>query len=199
MRSPFCPVPALVLAIPLMLGGPALAAVFKCKAPDGATIFQDSECAPGSQSLQPAKSSAGPAVDLTQPFEKRFKTPEEKDRVMAALKIAGLEIGLRKTIEVCKVHGAAFASGGQQVYDDWRNQHASAIATSEKLIERYTTIRERSDGFTEIGGLLDQAVQLRAANDPGRSQENCKSAPVKIRSFLTHRNTEIYSVVNKAR
>ena len=102
MRSPFCPVPALVLAIPLMLGGPALAAVFKCKAPDGATIFQDSECGPGSQPLQAPKAGNSPPVDLTQPLDKRFKTPEERDRLMAALKIAGLDLGMHKGIEFCK-------------------------------------------------------------------------------------------------
>jgi hypothetical protein len=190
---------SLVLALACAVVSPASARVFKCKGADGAIVFQDSECAPGSQSLQRAASGTGPAVDLTQAFEKRFKTPEERERVMAALKIAGLEMGMRKSIEVCKTHGTAYATGIQQVYDEWRNQHIIAITTSDKLIERYTTTRERADGFTEISSLLDQAVQLRAGNDPVRSQENCKNAPLKIRSFLTHRNTEIYSVVNKAR
>lgn len=199
MRSSSFFAASLVLALACSVSGPASARVFKCKGPDGAIVFQDSECAPGSQSMQPATSSSGPAVDLTQSFDKRFKTPEERERVMAALKIAGLEMGLRKSIEVCRAHGAAYATGIQQVYDEWRNQHVIAITTSDKLIERYTTTRERSDGFAEVSGLLDQAVQLRAGNDLARSQENCKNAPLKIRSFLTHRNTEIYSVVNKAR
>lgn len=187
-----------LLALACTVSAPASARVFKCKGPDGTIVFQDSECAAGSQSMQSA-TAAGPAVDLTQAFDKRFKTPEERERVMAALKIAGLELGLRKSIELCKTHGAAYATGIQQVYDEWRNQHAIAITTSDKLIERYTTARERSDGFGEVSGLLDQSIQLRAGNDTERSRENCKNAPVKIRSFLTHRNTEIYSVVNRAR
>ena len=59
MRSPCRPLPALVLALPLMVAGPALAGVFKCKGPDGTTIFQDSECGPASQSLQAPKAGTG--------------------------------------------------------------------------------------------------------------------------------------------
>lgn len=189
----------LIIALSCVLGGTASADVYKCKGPDGATIFQDSECGPGSQSLQVPKASTGPAVDLTQPFEKRFKTPEEKDRLMAALKIAGLEVGMRKGIEFCKTHAAAEVNGIEQVYAEWRQQHAVAINAADRLIERYTTMRERSDGFNEVGALLDQSLQLRAGNDPARNADNCKSAPVKLRSFLANRHTDIYSVVGKAR
>ena len=199
MRSPFCPVPALVLAIPLMLGGPALAAVFKCKAPDGATIFQDSECGPGSQPLQAPKAGNSPPVDLTQPLDKRFKTPEERDRLMAALKIAGLDLGMRKGIEFCKTHAAAHVAGIEQVYSEWRQQHAAAINTADRLIEKYTTTRERADGVSDIVALLEQSLQTRAGNDPARNTDNCKSAPVKLRSFLDNRHTDIYSAVGSGR
>lgn len=203
MRNPCRPLPALTLAltlvVPLTLGGPALAGVFKCKGPDGTTIFQDSECGPGSQSLQTPKANTGPAVDLTQPFEKRFKTPEEKDRLSAALKIAGLEMGMRKGIEFCRTHAAAHVAGIEQVYSAWRQQHAVAINTADQLIEKYTTLRERVDGFSEVGALMEQSLQLRAGNDAARNTDNCKSAPVKLRSFLTNRHTDIYSAVGSAR
>ena len=188
-----------VLALSSTLGATASAGVFKCKGPNGALIFQDSECGPGSQSLQSPKSGTGPAVDLTQPFDKRFKTAEERDRLMAALKIAGLEVGMRKGIEFCRTHAAGHVAGIEQIYGEWRNQHTAAIDTSDRLIETYTTLRERTDGFNEIGALLDQSLQLRAGNDAARNTDNCKSAPVKLRSFLANRHTEIYSVVGKAR
>lgn len=188
---------AIVLSCALV--GTASAGVYKCKAPDGTTIFQDSECGPGSQSLQAPKASTGPAVDLTQPFEKRFKTPEERDRLMAALKIAGIEVGMRKGIEFCRTHSAPHVAGIEQVYSEWRQQHAVAIDAADRLIERYTTMRERSDGFSEVGALLEQSLQLRAGNDAARNMDNCKSAPVKLRSFLANRHTDIYSVVGKAR
>ena len=199
MRSPCRPLPALVLALPLMVAGPALAGVFKCKGPDGTTIFQDSECGPASQSLQAPKAGTGPAVDLTQPFDKRFKTSEEKDRLMAALKIAGLDLGMSKGIEFCRTHAVAHVAGIEQVYNEWRQQHAVAIGTADRLIEKYTTTRERADSFSETGALLEQSLQLRAGNEAARNTDNCKSAPVKLRSFLTNRHTDIYSAVGSAR
>lgn len=199
MRSRFRPVPVLILAIPLMIAGPALAGVFKCKAPDGSTIFQDSECGPASQSPQAPKAGTGPVVDLTQPLEKRFKTSEEKGRLMAALKIAGLELGMRKGIEFCRTHAAEHVAGIEQIYSEWRQQHAVAIGTSERLIEKYTTTRERADGVSDVVALLEQSLQLRANNEAARNTDNCKSAPVKLRSFLSNRHTDIYSAVGSAR
>lgn len=199
MRTLLRPAPALILALPLMLAGPALAGVFKCKGPGGAPVFQDSECGPGSQPLQAPKAGSGPAVDLTQPLEKRFKTPEEKDRLTAALKIAGLDLGMRKGIEFCKTHAAAHVAGIEQVYSGWRQQHVVAIGTADRLIEKYTTARERADGFSDIIALLEQSLQLRAGNDAARNTDNCKSAPVKLRSFLDNRHTDIYSAVGGAR
>lgn len=199
MRSPCRPLPALVLALPLMIAGPALAGVFKCKTPDGATIFQDSECGPASQSLKAPSAGNGPAVDLTQPLEKRFKTSEEKGRLMAALKIAGLELGMLKGIEFCRTHAAAHVAGIEQIHSEWRQQHAVAIGASERLIEKYTTTRERAEGVSDIVALLEQSLQLRASNEAARNMDNCKSAPVKLRSFLSNRHTDIYSAVGSAR
>ena len=118
---------------------------------------------------------------------------------MAALKIAGIEVGMRKGIEFCRTHAAPHVAGIEQVYSEWRQQHAVAIDAADRLIERYTTMRERSDGFSEVGALLEQSLQLRAGNDAARNMDNCKSAPVKLRSFLANRHTDIYSVVGKAR
>jgi hypothetical protein len=199
MRSPCRPLPALVLALPLMVAGPALAGVFKCKGPDGTTIFQDSECGPGSQSLKAPNAGSRPAVDLTQPMDKRFKTPEEKERLQAALKISGLDQGMRKGIEFCRTRAAAHVAGIEQVYNEWRQQHAVAIGTADRLIEKYTTTRERADSFSETGALLEQSLQFRAGNEAARNTDNCKSAPVKLRSFLTNRHTDIYSAVGSAR
>lgn len=199
MRSPCRPLPVLVLALPLMVAGPALAGVFKCKGPDGTTIFQDSECGPGSQSLKAPNAGSRPAVDLTQPMDKRFKTPEEKERLQAALKISGLDQGMRKGIEFCRTHAAAHVAGIEQVYNEWRQQHAVAIGTADRLIEKYTTTRERADSFSETGALLEQSLQFRAGNEATRNTDNCKSAPVKLRSFLTNRHTDIYSAVGSDR
>lgn len=187
------------LAVVLLAAGAAQAGVYKCKGPNGATVFQDSECGPGTQSLATPKVDAGPTVDLTQPFEKRFKTPEERERVMAALKIAGIELAMRRSIEFCKTRAAEHATGIEQVYDQWRRERAVAIAASDQLIERYTSVKERSDGFSEVGGMLDQSLNLRAGNDPARSIDNCKSAPAKLKSFLANRHTEAYATVGKPR
>jgi hypothetical protein len=199
MRSLFRPVPALVLALQLVLGGPAIAGVFKCKGPDGTTVFQDSECGPGSQPLQAPKAGNSAPVDLTLPLDKRFKTPEEKDRLMAALKIAGLDLGMRKGIEFCKIHAATHVAGIEQVYSEWRQQHAVVIGTADRLIEKYTTTRERTDGVSDIVALLEHSLQTRAGNDAARNTDNCKSAPVKLRSFLNNRHTDIYSAVGSGR
>lgn len=199
MRSLFRPVPVLVLALQLVLGGPAIAGVFKCKGPDGTTVFQDSECGPGSQPLQAPKAGNSAPVDLTLPLDKRFKTPEEKDRLMAALKIAGLDLGMRKGIEFCKTHAAPHVPGIEQVYSEWRQQHAVVIGTADRLIEKYTTTRERTDGVSDIVALLEQSLQTRAGNDAARNTDNCKSAPVKLRSFLNNRHTDIYSAVGSGR
>lgn len=199
MRSSFHPVPVLVLVVQLLFGGPAIAGVFKCKGPDGTTVFQDSECGPGSQPLHAPKAGNSAPVDLTQPLDKRFKTPEEKDRLMAALKIAGLDLGMRKGIEFCKTHAATHVAGIEQVYSEWRQQHAVVIGTADRLIEKYTTTRERTDGVSDIVALLEQSLQTRAGNDAARNTDNCKSAPVKLRSFLNNRHTDIYSAVGSGR
>ena len=190
--------PLTALAVVILVCGTAHAGVYKCKGPTGATVFQDSECGPGSQSLAAPKND-GPSVDLTQPFEKRFKTPEEKNRVMAAIKIAGMELAIRRSIDFCKTRAAAHVAPIEQVYGEWRKEHALAITASDQLIERYTSVRERTDGFTEAGNMLDQSLNLRAGNDPARNVENCKSAPAKLKSFLDNRYTEIYSAVGKPR
>ena len=198
MAKPFLR-PLAALALAAMLCGTAQAGVYKCKGPTGATVFQDSECGPGSQSLAAPKADTGPAVDLTQPFEKRFKTPEDKDRVMAAMKIAGMELAMRKSIDFCKVRAAAHVADIEQVYSDWRKDHALAITASDQLIEKYTSMKERSDAFTEVGGMIDQSLNLRAGNDAARNIDNCKNAPAKLKSFLANRHTDAYSAVGKPR
>lgn len=188
-----------VFALALLVSGVAQAGVYKCKGPNGTTVFQDSECGPGTQALAAPKVDTGPAVDLTQPFEKRFKTPEERDRVMAALKIAGMELAMRRSIEFCKTRAAEHAAGIEQVYEQWRKERAIAITASDQLIERYTSVKERSEGFSEVGNMLDQSLNLRAGNDPARNIDNCKSAPAKLKSFLANRHTETYVTVGKPR
>jgi hypothetical protein len=187
------------VVLALLIAGTAHAGVYKCKGPDGRTVFQDSECGPGTQAIAAPKADTGPAVDLTQPFEKRFKTPEERDRVMAALKIAGMELAMRRSIEFCKSRAVEHSAGVQQVYDQWRKDRAIAIAASDQLIERYTSVKERSDGFSEVGNMLDQSLNLRAGNDAARNIDNCKSAPAKLKSFLANRHTEAYTLVGKPR
>lgn len=191
--------PVLALALVVAACGTAQAGVYKCKGPAGDTVFQDSECAPGSQPLAAPKTDSGPTVDLTQPFEKRFKTPEEKARVMAALKIAGIELAMRKSIDFCKTRAAAQATGIEQIYDEWRKEHAMAVIASDQLIEKYTSARERVDGFSEVGDLLDQSLNLRTGSDPARQAEQCKNAPVKLKSFLANRHTDAYAAVGKPR
>lgn len=190
--------PLMVLALALMACGTAQAGVYKCKGPTGATVFQDSECGPGSQSLA-APRTDGPSVDLTQPFDKRFKTPEEKNRVLAALKISGMEQAMRRSIDFCKTRAAAHVAPIEQVYDEWRKEHALAITASEQLVEKYASVKERTDSANEVGSMLDQSLNLRAGNDPARNLDNCKSAPTKLKSFLDNRNTEAYSAVGKPR
>lgn len=189
----------LTLAVALLFAGAAQAGVYKCQGPNGATVFQDSECGPGTQALAAPKPDAGPAVDLTQPFDKRFKTPEERDRVMAALKIAGMELAMRRSIEFCKTRAAEHAPAIEQVYDRWRKDRAAAITASDQLIERYTSVKERTEGFSEVSGMLDQSLNLRAGNDAARNVDNCRSAPAKLRSFLDNRHTEAYVTVGKPR
>ena len=191
--------PLTALALAVLVCGSAQGGVYKCKSPTGATVFQDSECGPGSQALAAPKAETGPAVDLTQPFEKRFKSPEEKDRVMAAMKIAGMELAMRKSIDFCKVRAAAQVADIEQVYSEWRKDHALAITASDQLIEKYTSMKERSDAFTEVGGMIDQSLNLRAGNDAARNVENCKNAPAKLKSFLANRHTDAYSAVGKPR
>jgi hypothetical protein len=76
---------------------------------------------------------------------------------------------------------------------------AMAITASDQLIEKYTSTRERVDGFTEVGNMLDQSLNLRSGNDATRNADNCKSAPAKLRSFLANRHTGAYSAVGKPR
>lgn len=198
-RNPSVSLRLALLALALLVSGTVQAGVYKCKGPNGTTVFQDSECGPGTQALAAPKVDTGPAVDLTQPFEKRFKTPEERDRVMAALKIAGMELAMRRSIEFCKTRAASHVAGIEQVYEQWRKDRAVAITASDQLIERYTSIKERSDGFSEVGNMLDQSLNLRAGNDPARNVDNCKSAPAKLKSFLANRHTEAYARVGKPR
>lgn len=186
------------LSLVLAMCSPAHAGVFRCKAAGGATVFQDSECLPGSETVQKPKADSGPAVDLTQPLEKRFKTPSEKVRLEAALKIIGLQLAMKSSVEHCQKYAAAPAAELQKVVDTWRNQHAIAIQTSDRLIERYTTLSERVDGYTELSELMGRTLSIQS-RDPARSASNCQAAPAKMQSFLSNRYTDIYAIVEKTR
>jgi hypothetical protein len=187
------------LALGCALSGAAHAGVFRCKAADGTTVFQDSECLVGAVTLQKPKADTGPAVDLTQPLAQRFKNSTEKARLDAALKVVGLQIALRASVDHCQKYAAPHAGELQKVVDDWRNQHAISIQTSERLIDTYTTMAERMDGYTEIGDLMGRNLLTRATGDAARNAANCQAAPVKMRSFLANRYTDIYEAVGKDR
>ena len=48
-------------------------------------------------------------------------------------------------------------------------------------------------------GIGQAFLQVDAGNDAARNMDNCKSAPVKLRSFLANRHTDIYSAVGSGR
>jgi hypothetical protein len=187
------------LVLVLGLCGTAQAGVFRCKTADGATVFQDSECLGGAETVQKPKADTGPAVDLTQPLAQRFKNSTEKARLDAALKVVGLQIALRSSVEHCQKYAAPHAAELQNVFGDWRNQHAIAIQTSERLIDKYTTMAERMEGYTEISELMGRNLLIRSTGDPARNAANCEAAPAKLRSFLANRYTDIYATVEKNR
>lgn len=187
------------LILGLALSCVAQAGVFRCKTSTGATVFQDSECQPGTESGQKPRSEAGEAVDLTQPLEKRFKTPGEKPRLEAAMKIIGLQIAIKATIEHCQKHAPTHAAELQSQFDAWRNQHAIAIQTSDKLVEKYTAMAERVTAYTEVGDLMQRALSIQNSMDPARSEANCQAAPTKMQSFLANRFANVYATVEKTR
>lgn len=191
--------PIVVLILGLALSGVAQAGVFRCKTPTGATVFQDSECQPGSETGQKPRSEAGEAVDKTQPLEKRFKNPGDKPRLEAAMKIIGLQIAIKATIEHCQKHAPTHAAELQGQFDTWRNQHAIAIQTSDQLVEKYTAMAERVTAYTEVGDLMQRALSIQNSMDPARSAANCQAAPSKLQSFLSNRFANVYATVEKTR
>jgi hypothetical protein len=187
-----------VLACTGAMAGTASAGVFKCKGPDGTLIFQDSACGPNTQSLQPAKADAGPAVNLSLPLDQRIKNPQDKRRLEAAVKISGVQMGLRKSLEHCQRNAPDQAAALQNLLNNWRSERASAISASERLIEKYLTMSERMDAFTKANEALAN-IDLRASSDPAVNANNCKNAAVKIRTLLDTRYADVYAQVESGR
>jgi len=188
-----------VLACTAGLAGAASAGVFKCKGPNGVLIFQDSACGPASQSLQPDKADNGPAVDLSLPMDQRIKSPLDKRRLDAAIKISGVQMGLRKSIEHCQRNAPDQAAGLQNLLSSWRSERASAISASERLTEKYLTAPERLDAFTRANEALNAGIDLRASSDPAVNANNCKNAATKLRTLLDTRYADVYAQVEGAR
>lgn len=187
-----------VLACTGAMAGAASAGVFKCKGPDGTVIFQDSACGPNSQSLQQVKADTGPAVDLSLPLAQRLKNPLDKRRLDAAIKISGVQMGLRKSLEHCQRNAPDQAAALQSLLNNWRSERASAISASDRLIEKYLTVSERMEAFTKANEALAN-IDLRASSDPAVNANNCKSAATKIRTLLDTRYTEVYAQVESGR
>lgn len=187
------------LALTCAVSGAAHAGVFRCKAPDGKTVFQDSACLPSAETVQKPKPDTGPAVDLTQPLAQRLKNPGDKERLEAALKVMGLQLALKAAVEHCQKFAAAQVGELQSVVDGWLQQHASTVQTAERLVGRFTTPAERVDGYAEIGDLMGRTLLTRAAGDAARNASNCQAAPAKMRSFLANRYTDVYAAVGKDR
>lgn len=177
---------------------PAQAGVYRCKQPDGSTVFQDSECPAGAEVGQKTRDT-GPKVDLTQPMEKRFRTPAEKARVDAAITVIGLQMGLKATLDYCQKYAAEGGNEIQALFASWRNQYAVVISASEALIEKYTTTSERVEAYSAVTELMARNFAIGASVDPARNASNCKAAPVKVKSFLANRYTDVYATVEKGR
>lgn len=187
-----------VLACTGAMVGVASAGVFKCKGPDGTLIFQDSACGPNTQSLQPTKADTGPAVDLSLPLAQRLKNPQDKRRLDAAIKISGVQMGLRKSLEHCQRNAPDQAAALQTLLNNWRSERASAISASERLIEKYLTMSERMDAFTQANEAL-ASIDMRASSDPAVNANNCKNAATKIRTLLDTRYADVYTQVESGR
>ena len=187
------------LALACAFSGAAHAGVFRCKAPGGTTVFQDSPCLANTETVQNPKAESGPPVDLTQPLAQRLKNPGDKERLDAALKVMGLQLALKASVEHCQKFAAPSVGELQSVVDGWLSQHGSTIQTAERLVGRYTTPAERVDGLNEIGDLMGRTLLTRATGDAARNASNCQAAPAKMRSFLANRYTDIYAAVGKDR
>jgi Domain of unknown function (DUF4124) len=187
------------LALMCVLSGVAHAGVFRCKAADGTTVFQDSACLAGAETVQKPKADTGPAVDFTLPLAQRIKNPGDKDRLDASLKVIGLQLALKASVEHCRKYAAPQVPPLQSVVDDWLGRHASTIQTAERLVGRYTTPAERVDGYSEIADLMGRTLLTRASDEAARNASNCQTAPAKMRSFLANRYTDIYAAVGKDR
>lgn len=186
-------------ALLCVFSGAAHAGVFRCKAPDGTTVFQDSACVAGAETVQKPRTDAGPAVDFTLPLVQRIKNPADKDRLDAALKLIGLQLAMKASVEHCQKYAAPQVGELQSVVDGWLAQHAPTIQTAERLVGKFTTPAERVDGYSEIADLMGRTLLTRAAGDAARNASNCQAAPAKMRSFLANRYTDVYAAVGKDR
>src|SRR4249920_1896310 len=100
----------LQLAVVLLALGPAtaLAGIYQCKAPDGSTVYQQTPCAGGQQSVKSIESGGN-------------SNPNEDDLVqMALLAKAG-----------CDAVVPNFAASSAGAYEAWRSVRAAAIARVE--------------------------------------------------------------------
>jgi hypothetical protein len=187
-----------VLACTAAMAGAASAGVFKCKGPNGVLIFQDSACGPATQSLQPVKADNGPAVDLSLPMDQRIKNPLDKRRLDAAVKISGMQMGLRKSLEHCQRNAPDQAGLLQNLLNNWRSERASAISASDRLVEKYLTVSERQEAFVKANEALTN-IDMRASSDPAVNANNCKNAATKLRALLDTRYADAYVQVESGR
>lgn len=190
---------ALSAATFALFAGGAQAGIFKCKAPDGSLVIQDSECSSSTTPLHPPKANEGPAVNLSLPLSERVKTPWDKRRLEAAIKISGIQLGLRKSVEHCQRNAPEQAAGLQSLFNNWRSERASAIATSERVIEKYLTLSERMEAFTKAHDALTAGIEMRASSDPAVNANNCKNATTKLRNLLDTRYADVYTQVEATR
>ncbi len=190
---------AMVLALILTLSGGASANVFRCKLPNGTTVFQDVECKPEAEALRPPKTDTRSGVDFTLPLAQRIPNAAEKSKLDAAMTVAGLQRAMSLSLEHCEKHGAAHAGDINQVIQEWRQQRALALENSERLLARYTTATERAEGQKEIIDLMGRSLLTRDTQNVARNATNCMAAPAKLRSFLANRYTEVYAVIDKPR
>ncbi len=145
-----------------------------------------------------AKVDNGPAVDLSLPLDQRIKSPLDKRRLDAAVKISGMQMGLRKSLEHCQRNAPDQASLLQNLLNNWRSERASTISASDRLIEKYLTVSERMDAFKKANEALPN-IDMQASSDPAVNANNCKNAATKIRTLLDTRYADVYAQVESGR
>ena len=133
------------------------------------------------------------------PLDQRVKNPLDKRRLDAAVKITGLQQGLRQSVEHCQRNAPEQTQGLQDLLNQWRSQRAPAISASERLVEKYLTLPERKEAYAKANELLGTAIDWRASSDPAVNANNCKNAVTKIRTLLDTRYADVYPQVESGR